>query len=331
MKLIVQIPCFNEEATLAATVADIPRRIAGLDRVEILVVDDGSTDRTAQVAREAGVDHVVRHRTNRGLAHAFQTGLEACLERGADVIVNTDADNQYSGADVARLVEPIVAGRADLVVGDRQTATLAHFSRTKRHLQGLGSGVVRTLSGLDIPDAVSGFRALSRRAALGTSIVSTFSYTTEHLIQAGHQRLAVVSVPVGTNRVERESRLFRSIPGFVRSTAATMIRAYTMYQPLRIYSLVGLALFAVGAVPIVRFLYFWVTDGGAGHIQSLVLGGVLLLMGFITFLLGVLAELVSVNRKLTQMVLEKVRRIEAETVGRSGTGAGEPRAGERDP
>ena len=320
MKLIVQIPCFNEEAALPQTLADIPRTIPGVDRVEILVIDDGSTDRTAQVARNLGVDHVVRHPTNRGLARAFQSGIEACLARGADIVVNTDADNQYAGADIPRLVEPILSGRADIVVGDRQTATLAHFSPLKRRLQRLGSSVVQLLSGLEIPDAVSGFRAISRQAALQTSILSSFSYTTEQLIQAGNQRLAVVSVPVGTNPTTRASRLFRSVPAFVRNTAATMVRTYTMYQPLRIYSLVGLCLFLVGAVPIVRFLYFYVTEGGAGHVQSLVLGGVLLLMGFITFLLGVVAELVSYNRRLSEMLLEKVRRIETELGSDRGGG-----------
>jgi glycosyltransferase involved in cell wall biosynthesis len=320
---VVQIPCFNEERTLPETVADVPRQIDGVDRVEILVVDDGSTDRTAEVARSLGVDHVVRHATNRGLASAFQTGLDAALRLGADVVVNTDADNQYAGSDIPALVRPILEGRADLVVGDRGPGSLAHFSPSKRLLQRIGSWVVRRLSGLEVPDAVSGFRALSRHAALRTTIVTSFSYTTEQLIQAGNRGLAVVSVPVTVNPDTRPSRLMTSLPGFILSTAATMVRTYTLYKPLRVYSILGFAISAVGLAPIVRFLYFYAIGDGAGHVQSLVLGGALLTIGFITFLFGILAELVSSNRQLLETTLEKVRRLEVEGGDQGDTDQGE--------
>jgi len=310
--LIVQIPCFNEEETLADAIASIPREIPGVARVEIVVIDDGSTDRTSEVAWSAGADRVRRHPINRGLAAAFQTGLDTCLRLGADVIVNMDADNQYSGADIHRLIAPILAGRADLVIGDRQTATLPHFSRRKRLLQRMGSSIARFLSGLDVPDAVSGFRALSREAALRTTILSSFSYTTEQLIQAGMLRLAVESIPITASATERRSRLFRSLPQFIGSTAATMVRTYTLAKPLRVYSLLGALLTLAGAAPIVRFLYFFLRGKGEGHVQSLVLGGVLLILGFVTMLVGILAELVASNRRLSELILEKVRRLEIE-------------------
>lgn len=313
MFLIVQIPCFNEAQSLPATVREIPRRIDGVDRVEVLVIDDGSTDGTLDAARRAGVEHVVRHPTNCGLAQAFQTGLDTCLRLGADIVVNTDADGQYRGREIPRLVRPVLDGRADVVVGDRRPGENLAFSRTKRLLQRIGSAVVRRLSGLDVPDAVSGFRAMSRSAALRTTILSSFSYTTEQLIQAGNQGLTVVSVPVETRATERPSRLFRNVPSFLASTAATMIRTYTMYRPLRLYSSTGLFVLAVGLVPVVRFLYYFFTEGGEGHIQSLVLGAALLIMGFITFLVGVVAELVAINRRLMELTIERVRRLEYES------------------
>lgn len=312
VKLIVQIPCFDEEQTLPLTLAAIPREIPGIDRVEILVIDDGSRDGTAEVARRLGVDHVVRHPVNRGLAQAFQTGLDHALRHGADIVVNTDADNQYPGAAIPDLVRPILEGRADLVVGDRQTQSLEHFSALKRWLQRFGSFVVRRLSGIDVPDAVSGFRALSREAALRTTILSSFSYTTEQLIQAGHKNLTVVSVPSGANPGTRPSRLFRSVPRFIASTAATMVRTYTMYRPLALYSGVGLLLAVTGVAPIVRFLWFYFSGEGSGHVQSLVLGGSLLVLGFVTFLIGVVADLVAVNRRLIELTIEKVRQLEAD-------------------
>ena len=321
MKLIVQIPCFNEEATLPETVRDIPRRIEGVDQVEILIVDDGSTDRTVEVARELGVDHIIRNKNNQGLARTFRNGLDACLRLGADVIVNTDGDNQYCGADIPALVRPILEGRADLVVGDRRTGEVAHFSPFKKRLQRLGSFTVRQLSGAEIPDAVSGFRAVSREAALRLNIVSSFSYTIEMLIQAGKKHMAIASVPVRTNAKTRESRLFRSIPKFIERSLTTMVRMYAMYQPLRVFVYIGLTLTALGLLPILRFVWFYFTEGGAGHIQSLVLGGTLVIVGLVTFLIGLVADLINFNRQLLEMTLERVRRIE---LGEAGHGGGEP-------
>ena len=310
MKLIVQIPCYNEEGTLRQTLADIPRAIGGVDSVEILIIDDGSTDRTVPLALQLGVDHLVRHTNNKGLARTFRSGIEACLSLGADIIVNTDGDNQYAGWHIPRLIRPILDGTADVVVGDRQTDKVAHFSPFKRALQRLGSRFVRLLSGTRVPDAVSGFRALSREAALQINIVSPFSYTIEMLIQAGRKGMAVTSVPVDINPPTRKSRLFKSIPHFLRRSVSTMLRMYSMYQPLRIFVLIGMALSALGALPILRFVYFYLQDGGQGHVQSLVLGGVLLVIGLTTFLIGLVADLIGFNRQLIEMTLEKVRRLE---------------------
>jgi glycosyltransferase involved in cell wall biosynthesis len=312
VKLIVQIPCYNEEQSLFDTIREIPRQVEGVDRVEVLVIDDGSSDATTEIARCAGADHVVRHPENRGLARAFQTGIDACLRLGADVVVNTDADGQYPAKDIPLLVLPILEGRADIVVGDRRPGENREFSRGKRALQRLGSAVVRRLSGVDVPDAVSGFRAISRRAALRTTILSSFSYTTEQLIQAGNQGLTVVFVPVETRPTARPSRLFRSVPAFLLSTAMTMVRTYTMYRPLRLYTSVGVALLTLGLLPVVRFLYFFFTEGGQGHVQSLVLGAAFLILGFMTFLVGVVAELVAVNRRLIELTIERLRRLELE-------------------
>ncbi|MDH3229151.1 MAG: glycosyltransferase family 2 protein [Alphaproteobacteria bacterium] len=312
MKLIVQIPCLNEEETLPQTVADIPRHIPGLELVEILIVDDGSTDRTVEIAREIGVDHIVRHRNTKGLARAFRTGIDACLRRGADIIVNTDGDNQYCGADIPRLIEPILRGEADIVVGDRQTDGVLHFSAFKKMLQRYGSAAVRRFSRTTVPDAVSGFRAISREAALHLNIVSPFSYTIEMLIQAGRKRMAVTSVPIGTNDKTRESRLFTSIPRFVERSLTTMVRMYSMYRPLKVFFSIGLLITLLGMLPVARFLYFYIAGDGTGHIQSLVLGGALLVIGFVTFMIGLVADLIGFNRQLLEITLEKVRRIELE-------------------
>jgi len=310
MKLIVQIPCFNEEATLPATFNDIPKQIEGVDVVEIMIIDDGSTDKTIEVAKALGVHHIIANKKNKGLARTFRTGINECLKLGADIIVNTDGDNQYAGWDIPKLIQPILDGKADLVVGDRNTAKVAHFSPFKKFLQRLGSYVVKTLSGVQVPDAVSGFRAYSRDAALQLNIVSPFSYTIEALIQAGKKHMAVTSVPVETNEKTRESRLFSSIPKFIERQLTTIIRMYAMYQPLRVFFLIGLTLSLLGIIPIVRFLFFYFTGDGEGHLQSLVLGGVFIILGFISFLIALLADLINFNRQLIEQTLEKVRRME---------------------
>jgi glycosyltransferase involved in cell wall biosynthesis len=310
VKLIVQIPCFNEADTLPTVLSEIPRQVPGFSEVETLVVDDGSTDGTADVARECGVDHLVIHRRNQGLARAFRTGMDTALAMGADVIVNTDGDNQYPGHQISLLTQPIVDGTADIVVGDRQTASVEHFSPLKRRLQGLGSSVVRLLSGTTVPDTVSGFRAISREAALHLNILSPFSYTIEMLIQAGSKRLAVTSVPIEAQPVQRRSRLARSTPHFISRSITTMVRMYSMYRPLRTFFWLGIGILALGAVPIVRFLYLFSIGQGAGHIQSLVLGGVLVMVGFVTLTIGLVADLINFNRQLIELTLEKVRRLE---------------------
>jgi glycosyltransferase involved in cell wall biosynthesis len=310
MKLIVQIPCYNEEQTLPQTVADIPRQIPGIDAVEILIIDDGSMDRTVETAREIGVDHIVRNTTNQGLARSFRRGLDECLRLGADIIVNTDGDNQYAGKDIPKLIQPILDHTAEIVIGDRQTARIAHFSPLKKFLQWLGSSVVRKLSGVRVPDAVSGFRAISRMAAIRLNIVSTFSYTIEMLIQAGNKQMAVTHVPVETNPKTRESRLYRSIPKFIGFQLTNMIRMYAMYRALKVFFYIGITLFVIGILPILRFLFFYIKGTGEGHIQSLILGGALLSMGFIAFLVGLVADLISNNRQLVEMTLERARRAE---------------------
>jgi glycosyltransferase involved in cell wall biosynthesis len=310
LKLIVQIPCFNEEKTLPQTVAEIPRTIEGIDSVEILVIDDGSTDRTIEVARELGVDHIVRNRRNMGLARTFRKGLDTCLMLGADIVVNTDGDNQYPGGDIPKLIAPILSGEADMVIGDRQTSKIPHFSRAKKFLQWFGSGVVRKLAGVWVPDAVSGFRAFDRNAAIRLNIVSSFSYTIETVIQAGKRQLAVTSVPVSTNPKTRESRLFKSIPSFIQNSLGTMVRMYAMYQPLRVFFSIGTVLTVIGLLPVIRFLYFFLIGEGTGHIQSLILGVAFMMMGFLSYLVGLVADLIGFNRQLLEMTLERVRRME---------------------
>ena len=310
MKLIIQIPCFNEADSLPQTIAALPRRLPGIDAIELLVIDDGSSDGTSEVAGRLGVDHVERHRTNRGLAAAFRTGIERALAEGADIIVNTDADNQYDGGDIGKLIGPVAAGQADVAIGDRGVRDNAHFGWLKRQLQVLGSATLRRLSKTQVTDAVSGFRALSRRAAQRINITSDFSYTTEMLIQAGRKRMAVVSVPIRTNGVARPSRLFKSVPEFILNTATTMIRVYAMYNPLRIFVLAGLAVALVGMAPLVRFLWFYLQGDGSGHVQSLVIGGALLVLGVMTVMLGALADLIGRNRLLLEQTLERLRAIE---------------------
>jgi glycosyltransferase involved in cell wall biosynthesis len=310
VKLVVQIPCYNEAATLPGTVADLPTVLDGVDSIETLVIDDGSSDATAQVARDLGVDRVVRLTCNSGLARAFSVGLNEALSMGADIIVNTDGDNQYRGSDIAGLVGPILRGEADVVVGDRGVGTLTHFSPTKRRLQRLGSWVVGLASSLETPDATSGFRALSREAALRTVILSEYSYTLESLIQASRHRLAVAYVPVHTNPDTRASRLMRSLAHYITNSAVTILRSYMMYSPLRVFFLIGSVPLLAGLAIGVRFLYFYVQHAAAGHVQSLILAAILLIVGFQVWLIGLVADLIGFNRKLTEDVLYRVRKLE---------------------
>jgi glycosyltransferase involved in cell wall biosynthesis len=310
MKLIIQIPCFNEEQTLPLTLADLPREVEGFDTVEWLVIDDGSTDRTIAVARECGVDHIVRLTNNKGLAAGFQAGLDACLKLGADVIVNTDADNQYDASAIPALTAPIVAGNADMVIGDRQVMTIEHFSPLKKSLQRLGSWVVRQASDTQVPDTTSGFRAYNREAAMSMSVVSKFTYTLETIIQAGKQLVAIDHVPVKTNPKTRESRLFPSMGAYVRRNTLSIFRIYSQYEPLRVFwgaaMLLGIAALAVW----IRFVVAYAEGSGKGHVQSLILGAVLFNAAMLLAALGVIGDLLSAQRVMTQRTFERVRRIE---------------------
>ncbi len=301
MKLIIQIPCFNEEATLPVTLADLPKQIDGIDEIEVLIVDDGSRDRTVEVARAHGVHHVVGFARNKGLARGFMLGIQSCLSRGADIIVNTDADNQYVGADIAKLVGPIVDGTADIVIGARPIATIEHFSPIKKLLQKAGSGVVKLVSGTTVLDAPSGFRAFSRDAALGLNVFSQYTYTLETIIQAGQKNFNVVSVPIRVNRDLRPSRLVRSIPAYVRKSMITIVRMFVVYRPFRFFMVIGGLIFLAGTAIAARFLYYYfVLEQGSGKIQSLLLAAVLLMMGFHTMLLAFVTDLLSVNRRLLE-------------------------------
>jgi len=311
VKLVITIPALNEEQTLPKTLADLPKTVHGFDQVEWLLVDDGSEDRTSQVAREAGVQHIVRHPQRRGLAEAFSTALDAALRIGADVIVNTDADNQYSASSIEELVRPIVAGRADIVVGQRVGRGVAAFSRSKKTLQRLGSAVVRTASATQIPDTTSGFRAYSREAALRLNVLGQYTYTLESLIQAGRSGLSVISLPVETNPATRRSRLFSSTPEYVVRSAAQIIRAYAMYEPLRTFLYLAAVAFIGGSTIFVRFFVYFVSGNGTGHVQSLILGAVLMMVAFQLTVLGILADLLAANRKLLERVLFRIRSAEA--------------------
>ncbi len=306
MKLIIQIPCFNEAPTLAIALADLPASVPGIDTVEVLVIDDGSSDETVKVARENGVHHVVGFRANQGLASAFMLGIHSCLERGADIIVNTDADNQYCAADIPKLVQPILDGRADLVIGARPIAEIEHFSPIKKMLQRFGSWVVRRVSQTDVADAPSGFRAISREAAIALNVFNGYTYTLETIIQAGQKGMSVVSVPIRVNGELRPSKLVRSIPNYVKRSILTMFRIFVVYQPLKFFLMVGMVPFSLGTLAGLRFLWFFSQGHGSGHVQSLILAAVLLLVGVQTFLLAILADLVGVNRRL----LEELQRHE---------------------
>jgi glycosyltransferase involved in cell wall biosynthesis len=310
MKLIIQIPCYNEAQTLPETIGALPVSLPGIDEIEYLVVDDGSGDGTAEVAARLGVHHVIRCPQHVGLAAAFVIGIEACARRGADVIVNTDADNQYQANDIHRLVEPILAGRASMVIGDRGVGTLSAFSPIKRRLQVLGSWVVTQLSGCRAPDATSGFRAITREVAMRTLVLGSYSYTLETLIQAGARRIAVEYVPVGTNPQTRPSRLMRSITQYIRKSTLTLLRTYTMYWPLRVFSMVGLTMIVLGLLPGIRFLYLLLIGQTTGHIQSLILAAILIIVGVQVLLIGILADLVGFNRTILEETLYRVRKID---------------------
>jgi glycosyltransferase involved in cell wall biosynthesis len=312
MKLIIQIPCYNEEATLPQTIHDLPHELPGIAEIEVLVVDDGCTDCTVQVAQELGVQHIVHLKQNQGLASAFSAGMDAALQAGADIIVNTDADNQYRGEDIAKLVEPILEGRSDIVVGDRGVAAAEHFSPVKRLLQQLGSWVVGYAAGIPIPDAVSGFRAFTREAALRLTILDDYTYTLETLIQAGARRMAVTYVPIRTNPQTRPSRLISSIPSFLVTSAITVLRFYTMYRPIRIFTAMGGALVAGGVALGLRFLYHFLQGAGSGKVQSLILAAILTIVGFQVGLIGLIAEMVRLNRKMIEETLYRMRRMELE-------------------
>jgi glycosyltransferase involved in cell wall biosynthesis len=312
VKLIIQIPCLNERETLPETIADLPRQIAGIDEIEVLIIDDGSSDGTAERAAELGVHHIVRFPKNRGLARAFVAGIDASVRLGADIVINTDADNQYRGADIAMLVAPILAGRAELVIGDRQTHQIAHFSPIKKLLQRWGSGLVRRLSATNVTDSPSGFRAMSRRAALILFVHNRFTYTLETVIQAGRAGIAIENVKVSTNDKTRESRLFKSIPDYLKKAGGVMFRAYAMYQPVQVFSRIALVFFVVGAVAWVRFLYFYfVSARASGHVQSLIIGTGCIVLSFLVALVAMLAELLAANRRLLEDLLVRLRRLES--------------------
>jgi glycosyltransferase involved in cell wall biosynthesis len=311
-KLIIQIPCLNEAQTLPATLADLPKSVQGIDVIETLVIDDGSRDGTADVARACGVDHIIRLRRNKGLAAAFMAGIDAAVKQRADFIVNTDADNQYGGHEIPKLLAPLLSGDADIVIGDRNIAEVAHMSWRKRQLQRLGSWVVRQVSGTSVPDTTSGFRAYTREAALRMTIVSEFSYTLESIIQAGKKRMAIAHVPVETNPRTRESRLFDSVFSYIKRSAATIVRIYAMYEPLKVFTYIGVVVFGAGFVLAARFLYQYMTDytGGGRYVQSLIFSAVLMIVGFQVLLIGLLADVISANRKLLEDLLYRVRSLE---------------------
>ena len=303
MKLIIQIPCYNEADTLAITLADLPRQVPGFDTVEWLIIDDGSTDDTVSIAHKNGVDHVVGHTHNQGLARSFMTGLDACLSLGADVIVNTDADNQYNAVDIPTLTAPILEQRADIVVGARSIENIDNFSLTKKILQKLGSWVVRFASKTDIPDAPSGFRAMSRDAARQMVVFNDYTYTLETIIQAGQKNMAITSVPIRVNEDLRSSRLVKSIPSYIQRSIVTIIRIFVIYRPFRFFGSIGAMLFGVGFLIGLRFLWFYMQGDGDGHVQSLILASILLGMGFQAFLIAFIADLLAANRKLMEVIM----------------------------
>ena len=314
-KLIIQIPCFNEEETLPRVLEDLPREIQGIRCIEVQIIDDGSTDGTVEIARTYGVDYVVSNKSNKGLARSFQAGINHALSEGADIIVNTDGDHQYPGRFIEDLVRPIIEGRADVVIGDRNPGENPEFSPVKRSLQKIGTRVVRNLSGLEVRDAVSGFRAYSRDAALKINVMTRFSYTTETLIHAGQTGLTVMSVPIETNTATRPSRLFTSMTGFLRKQVVSILRSYFMYRPLSAFLMLGVFMAVIGFVPILRFLYFYVIGEGDGKIQSLVIGSMFVGLGYITMVIAFLSDAIATNRRLAEEALERLRKMDVKDRG----------------
>jgi len=312
IKLIIQIPCFNEESTIERTLDDIPRTIAGIDDIEILIIDDGSEDSTAAIARSKGVDRVVRLPKNTGLAHAFSIGLQAAIEMDADIIVNTDGDHQYPGRYIPELVYPILRGEAEIVVGDRQIDSIKHFSRLKKSLQRFGSWIVRWASGTDVPDTTSGFRSFSREAALRLSIFSGYTYTLETIIQAGKKGIAITSIPIEINPVYRQSRLIRSTSRYILRSGVTILRIFMMYEALRVFLSLSALPLAAGLFLIGRFFYFFIIGDSAGHIQSLIVASILMILGFITVLMGLLADLIARNRRISEDIIYQIRKSQLE-------------------
>ena len=310
MKLIIQIPCYNEAETLEIALNDLPKHIDGIDEIEYLIINDGSKDNTVEVAKKWGVHYVVNFKSNKGLARGFMAGLDACLRNGADIIVNTDADNQYCGADIEKLVRPILEGKSDIVIGERPIDQTEHFPPLKKKLQQIGSWTVRVASHTDIPDAPSGFRALSRAAALKMNVVNEYTYTLETIVQAGRNKMAITSVPIRTNPELRKSRLFNSMFGYIKKSVLTIIRAFMMYKPLRFFSIIGGLVFGVGLIIGLRFLILLLMGNSAGHVQSLILASTLMILGFQTIISGLLADLIASNRKILEDTQERVRRLD---------------------
>lgn len=310
MKLIIQIPCYNEAETLEIALNDLPKQIDGIDEIEYLIINDGSKDNTVEVAKAWGVNYVVHFKRNKGLAKGFMAGLDACLRNGADIIVNTDADNQYCGDDIEKLVRPIIEGRTDIVIGERPIDKTEHFSPLKKKLQHFGSWVVRKASKSDIPDAPSGFRAYSREAAMRLNVTNEYTYTLETIVQAGREKIAMESVPIRTNSELRPSRLFSSMFGYVKKSMVTIIRAFIMYKPLQFFTIVGMIPFIIGVAIGIRFLVFCFMGSAGGHIQSLILASTLLMMGFMTIIIGLQADIIAKNRKILEDVQYHVRRLD---------------------
>jgi len=310
MKLIIQIPCYNEAETLEVALNDLPKQIEGIDKIEYLIINDGSKDNTVEVARKWGVNYIVNFRRNKGLAHGFMAGIDACLRNGADIIVNTDADNQYVAEDIEKLVRPILEGKSDIVIGERPIDKTAHFSFMKKKLQHFGSWVVRKASDSDIPDAPSGFRAFSRDAAMRLNVTNEYTYTLETIVQAGRNKIAQTSVPIRTNGELRPSRLFNSMLGYVKKSMVTILRAYLLYSPLKTFTILAMIPFLIGLGIDIRYLVFMFMGEGGGHMQSLILGSTLIMMGFMTFVIGLLADIIAKNRKLLEDVQYHVRKID---------------------